>query len=973
MGKAAVDTFAAAATAPTLDQKSDNNGDLGGMASSSSANNPVISKFDLPSPFTTQELEQLGKNKDGKQDSDSDNDSTKFYSDILQSEENKKKRQNKNKNGSGSGSSNGTPALNSKRVEKGSGTNNGTKATGTKSSQQPLLTSSPNSDQSSIWSSSGGEVEVTIKICDPNTRQVLLEETVLRSDSQRMDAFLKQHCYKLSLSSHSGYLGDISSYGNSAEMVQSSSKSRWTISSLGSTIPRQSIVSIATDTSDISEELMKRPSKPPLHSKSRKRSDGPLLSSTKLDESSSSSSLLSRMNVSGNSMSNGEDHSQASTASSSSKSQSSRGTDSPAKKGKTSSHSKIDHDEGIGTTANQSSTPGSSKKSRAAALKGSSSSGTPTGPAAAEKPATERSTKKPGVRRRVGSASNFPITTTPTPAKLSVVLNTPPPARSVAKIEGTSAKPLNKFEEEMNDEAVLEADLQKGAALWSAILPEELVFARWRDKNYYSGMVKSKGLNDTWIIDFDDGMEDVASESHIVPIRILGVGTKGIYSPDTGYQPHNATVIGQKFGVDADTGSQWVKYAIKCQGLDKAIWCSRRQLSIKEVDAKKLRADYLPPAQGKAGDVSLDNIVSGPRRRTRGTESETNEKSLIAGAFDQSIADSSNAESTVTPKSRGVKPGKKTPASEAKKKRAVITTANTPLTKDASTSSPIKDIAIKESPIKVKSEKYATIEIGKKKPKKTIFQGLQFFLTASGGGDPGISGNPMIMEPLPYDKDEFRELIENSGGEVIDAVGEEADKNVFLISDSFARTVKYIYCLAGSIPCVSHTWITTCLDKHEIVDWEIFQLPSGWSLEHQDLITHHARKPLKGVKIFVTSESDQLYNYWKPVLTAAEATLLKPSRKKGTIIPQGTEVVVTDNNFESTKDVLEEAGALTIPVVKPEWLVQTIITGDRAHMYGHDKYKVQYEETEASGELDGDTEDTEPTENEVLTHMETPD
>jgi len=97
-------------------------------------------------------------------------------------------------------------------------------------------------------------VEVTIKICDPTTRQVLLEETVLRSDLSRMEAFLKQHSVHVPLSfssQSSGYLGDISSFGNSAEMLQNSSKGRWTMSSLGSTIPRQSIVSIATEASDI--------------------------------------------------------------------------------------------------------------------------------------------------------------------------------------------------------------------------------------------------------------------------------------------------------------------------------------------------------------------------------------------------------------------------------------------------------------------------------------------------------------------------------------------------------------------------------------------------------------------------------------------------------------------------------------------------------------------------------------------------
>jgi len=38
----------------------------------------------------------------------------------------------------------------------------------------------------------------------------------------------------------------------------------------------------------------------------------------------------------------------------------------------------------------------------------------------------------------------------------------------------------------------------------------------------------------------------------------------------------------------------------------------------------------------------------------------------------------------------------------------------------------------------------ATVEIGKKKLAHELFRGLQFLLTASGGGDPGITGKYTI-------------------------------------------------------------------------------------------------------------------------------------------------------------------------------------------------------------------------------------
>ena len=74
----------------------------------------------------------------------------------------------------------------------------------------------------------------------------------------------------------------------------------------------------------------------------------------------------------------------------------------------------------------------------------------------------------------------------------------------------------------------------------------EWVFARWRDKNCYSGQITEKGMNDTWNIQFEDNMSGVASETHILPIKIIGMHVKAVYSPDNVYRPSLATVVGQK-------------------------------------------------------------------------------------------------------------------------------------------------------------------------------------------------------------------------------------------------------------------------------------------------------------------------------------------------------------------------------------------------------------------------------------------
>jgi hypothetical protein len=77
---------------------------------------------------------------------------------------------------------------------------------------------------------------------------------------------------------------------------------------------------------------------------------------------------------------------------------------------------------------------------------------------------------------------------------------------------------------------------------------------------------------------------------------------------------------------------------------------------------------------------------------------------------------------------------------------------------------------------------------------------------------------------LSYDKDECRDTIENNGGRIIDKVGNESKGSkhpLYLISDSFARTVKFIYCVAAGIPCLSYKWIEEC---NKLVSLKVFLL-----------------------------------------------------------------------------------------------------------------------------------------------------
>ena len=55
-------------------------------------------------------------------------------------------------------------------------------------------------------------------------------------------------------------------------------------------------------------------------------------------------------------------------------------------------------------------------------------------------------------------------------------------------------------------------------------------------------------------------------------------------------------------------------------------------------------------------------------------------------------------------------------------------------------------------------------------------------------------------------------------------------------------------------------------------------------------------------------------------------------------LPADAEVVVTDS--KCTQEFYDKVRASNIPMVMPEWLVQSIITGERASYTGHKRYEV---------------------------------
>ncbi|KAK0720669.1 hypothetical protein B0H67DRAFT_600095 [Lasiosphaeris hirsuta] len=78
-----------------------------------------------------------------------------------------------------------------------------------------------------------------------------------------------------------------------------------------------------------------------------------------------------------------------------------------------------------------------------------------------------------------------------------------------------------------------------------------------------------------------------------------------------------------------------------------------------------------------------------------------------------------------------------------------------------------------------------------------------------------------------------------------------------LIADGHSRKVKYMQALALSLPCLASRWITTCLDRGELVDWTPFLLCAGQSAFLGDAIRSRNLTAYNPVTARLTDTVDQ--------------------------------------------------------------------------------------------------------------------
>ncbi|XP_071167945.1 TP53-binding protein 1-like [Mytilus edulis] len=472
------------------------------------------------------------------------------------------------------------------------------------------------------------------------------------------------------------------------------------------------------------------------------------------------------------------------------------------------------------------------------------------------------------------------------------------------------------------------------------------IMAKWKDTHFYPGVIKEVLGKSRYKVRFDDGDVLVIKGCDILLIDKLPVSQPVmVLSKDGYFYPGTITEETEKGNV--------IQYTV-LQGNGQSAKFRSSQVILSEDQAACLIADL----QCRLGDqsedteeptvhnanVSLENLVMGKRRKESRYE-QLNMSTEEPKPGPSSIKKSKTPFSP-TPGKRKKISGPSTSTPRVAKRRKIegdaATESTTPPSGDTS------PISHRRSPRKGK---------GPANLPQKLFQGMYFMFTQvkktydivarekemlrdSAQETSAEESGPDDEEKVPFDKDFLKSQITREGGIILDKINSSFLQNkssVFLISNSYVRTVKYFQALAAGYPCVSHRWILDSVSQQTLLDYKSYMLQAGISIEKKKKVEWNAhRGDLKDMTIML--EGENLVE-WSNILEIAGANIVKKlhSRRATDEIVQ---VVVTDNSCKP--QILRSARTLKIPVVSTEWLIQCLINGHLMDFTGHPMYDYDY-------------------------------
>ncbi|XP_045564951.1 TP53-binding protein 1 isoform X3 [Salmo salar] len=358
-------------------------------------------------------------------------------------------------------------------------------------------------------------------------------------------------------------------------------------------------------------------------------------------------------------------------------------------------------------------------------------------------------------------------------------------------------------------------------------------------------------------------------------------------------------------------------------------WYSRSSVILTMEQGNRLREQYgLGPYEpatplAKASDISLDNLVEGKRRRrgiTGGasplTPGPSGKRKLI-----------SSEDRDRTPAKRGRRGGG---GARAGQRVGVCNTSGsgTDLPWDHS------DLAETHGPLPQSA---------------SLFLGFAFMLTASSESDrqtnqPISDGEEEYVQTAPYHKRYTETQLEAGAGFILHDFNEEQCKAAYqslLITDQHSRTRKYLLCVASGVPCVSHIWVRDCCKEGKLLNYRNYLLPAGVGPDERIVEWHPRCSPFKALRVLLVFEEPA--ELWSELLMMSGASSVRQhqAEKDSSDIPVGKfDVVVTDRTCPPL--VLKSVTSQQVPMVSPEWLIHSLICGERLGYHSNPQYRHDY-------------------------------
>ncbi|NXA36215.1 TP53B protein, partial [Eudromia elegans] len=474
------------------------------------------------------------------------------------------------------------------------------------------------------------------------------------------------------------------------------------------------------------------------------------------------------------------------------------------------------------------------------------------------------------------------------------------------------------------------------------------VVAKWSSNGYfYSGMITQDVGAGKYKLLFDDGYECDVLGKDILLCDPIPLETEVTALSEDEY--FSAGVVK---GHRKESGELY--YCIEKEGQRK--WYKRMAVILSLEQGNKLREQFgLGPYEPvtpltKAADISLDNLVEGKRKR----------RSNLGSPSTSSSSTTPTRKGLDSPRiSLGVLSGKrKLVTSEDERvpaKRGRKSTAVKPGTERA-----VEFVSTCESADAINAPVLEDHH-GPLPHNKTLFLGYAFLLTMATPTDKLInrqkpSDGPAgsseedeeFLEMTPYNKHYIAQQLQAGAGYILEDFNEtqcNAAYQCLLIADQHCRTRTYLLCLARGIPCVSHIWVHDSCHANQLQNYRNYLLPAGYSLQEQKLLEWHPREnPFHNLKVLLVSDQQQSFlDLWSEILMTGGAASVKRhySNTHNKDIALGVyDVVVTD--FSCPSGLLKCAEALRLPVVSQEWVIQSLIAGERVGYNKHPKYKHDY-------------------------------